>query len=170
MDNLYATTLAGDLGQMAVYVNHQGAKSYIGSGTDATEAELVGDIDGFLIGSNIKHYTGGKDLSKVGTQGARLSDLLGKYYNVSKRGSAHPKTAGDRFTQFSLTNQANLLDQTKRFATTYAYGQGKWTGLWSSADGAHSEKAVQAFKKWLEEKKKVEVASERRPGMKTVLP
>lgn len=157
MDNLYATTIAGDLGQMAVYVSHRQATSYIGPGTDATDAELIGDIDGFLIGSNLARYTQGKSLLTAGASGARLSDLLHEYYCVFERSEAPPNTAADRFQQFSTQSRDVLLDQTKRFATNYAYAsEGKWKGMWSDADEADSEKAVDAFWDWLLGKKEEE--------------
>ncbi|HZH75075.1 MAG TPA: LysM peptidoglycan-binding domain-containing protein [Archangium sp.] len=165
MDNLHATTLAGDLGQMAVYVSHRGAKSYIGPGTDATDAELVGDIDGFLLGSNIGLYTSGKSLFKTDGTGAKLSELLHAYYCVPERAGAPPNTAADRFTRFSLQSRATLVDQTQRFTTNYAYvSEGKWSGLWSDADGEHAKKAVDAFWDWLEKQKKEE-AHQPLPGM-----
>jgi hypothetical protein len=171
MDNLYATTIAGDLGQMAVYVSHRGAKSYIGPGTDATDAELVGDIDGFLIGSNIGLYTGGKSLSKPGEGGARLSELLHEYYCVPERAGVVPNTVADRFTRFSLQSRATLLEQTQRFATNYAYAsEGKWSGAWSSADGEDAKKAVDAFWNWLNKKKAEEAALQSLPDVGSVLP
>jgi hypothetical protein len=167
MDNLYATTIAGDLGQMAGFAHHRKAKNYIGPGTDATDAELVGDIDGFLIGSNIGLYTRGRSLSKTGEGSARLSELLHEYYCVSKRAGAPSNTAADRFARFSLQSRTTLQDQTQRFATNYAYAsEGKWSGMWSGADGEDAKKAVDEFWNWLN-KKKTEEARRQLPDMRS---
>jgi|GEM_PF-3880528 len=54
VDNLYASTIAGDLGQSATMINNQKGvdanTKMIGDGTEATSAELFGDVDGFNIG------------------------------------------------------------------------------------------------------------------------
>ncbi|WP_244237072.1 hypothetical protein [Corallococcus llansteffanensis] len=150
MDNLYAVTIAGDLGQMAVIVHHEGAAAYIGFGTDATDAELTGDIDGFLLGDRLRYYAKGRSLNQAGTSGATLSGILHDFYCVFERGGAHPNTAADRYLRFSKYSRAELLDQTKRFATNYAYAtQGKWAGMSSDADEKDSDNAVAAFWTWL---------------------
>lgn len=163
MDNLYGTTIAGDLGQVAVFVNEgEQAAPYLGIHGDATYAELVGDIDGFLIG----------DAEAFGGSGRKLSEILLSYY-------ATPRfTPGYlfRMKDFNSSGTAQLLDQTKRFANTYKYkpwdidiaggvtegsdGWGDWIDgkigqILGGADGATSEvdtecsEACAEFMEWL---------------------
>jgi len=156
MDNLYAVTIAGDLGQTATYVHFKQATAYIGPGSDATDAELVGDIDGFLLGDNLALYTSGGSLNKQ----LRLSELLHLYYCVFPRSAASQNTAGDRFKQFALrTVKSTLLGETRRFTVNYVYAsQGKRKGLTSTAHLEDAKKSVDAFWEWLLKKKVAEGA------------
>ncbi|MBW2662687.1 MAG: hypothetical protein JRD93_12025, partial [Deltaproteobacteria bacterium] len=163
VDNLYATTVAGDLGQSAVYVNEGYTKKklppkYIGAGTEATYPELIGDIDGFLIGKHLTKITDKKSLFKVGSKGIRLSEVLQKYYcGCEKEKNASGIRASTRFQRFSEEDINKLLDQVKRFAVNYAYAkEGKVEGVFTWT-GSECEEAVLEFKKWLEMKKRDEV-------------
>ncbi|XP_031550155.1 uncharacterized protein LOC116287609 [Actinia tenebrosa] len=91
IDNLYAATISGDLGQTALHKQIDQSRLLFGPGgswspnescphtfnapssqtSEATNAELLGDIDGFLLGYNIPYYVSKK---------VRLGQLLRMYY------------------------------------------------------------------------------------------
>jgi hypothetical protein len=136
MDNLYAVTISGDLGQVAVFVNEKKqTKPYLGIHGDATHAELVGDIDGFLLGN----------VEPLGGSGKRLSEILITYY-CTKGSSPSYRT---RMKDFNAVGTGSLNDQIKRFANTYKYGsEGVVDGLFSFVDGECDESHAE-FVKWL---------------------
>jgi hypothetical protein len=140
MDTLYAATIGGDLGQVAVFVlQGKQAKPYIGSHGDATEAEVIGDIDGWLLGEAEPKGGSGKALSET---------LLGYYFGCKGPGASFKK----RYSDFSSKGLGNLEDQVIRFATNYAYlKMGKWNGLKANV-GLDSKAAVAEFKAWLGKK------------------
>ena len=107
VDNLYAATISGDLGQSAANATHVGGRATVGAGSaEASDAELVGDLDGFLLG-----HAGGLG-------GRRLSDVLYAYYCVDACAPAG-SNAARRFSNFGRLGMAGLLDQTLRFAINY---------------------------------------------------
>lgn len=108
LDNLYATTIAGDLGQSAVMLHLGKQTAGIGPGTEASEAELLGDIDGVVLASN-------------GVLANRaISDILGTYYGAIAP-SGMVTHFSHRFRLFApLLTSATLDDQTQRFARYYA--------------------------------------------------
>lgn len=124
MDNLFATTISGDLGQSAL-ANSKDATSPIigpagkwqngkymieGKGGFATHAEIIGDIDGFNIGKRIM-----ADPSK------QLSQHFKEYYGGESQ---------KRFETFTKhTTKAQLRQEVFKFANLYDY---KDAGLLSS--------------------------------------
>lgn len=118
VNNLYAVTISGDLGQSAVKMyyfqktgnmNHE-IDRYLGgedSCTEATFAELVGDIDGFLLGSAYESF-----------EDQRISDVLARYYCDPPDGAyAH---CSNRFTMFeSLMDWSYLVDQVELFMRAF---------------------------------------------------
>lgn len=86
VDNLTSATIAGDLGQSAAYVQEgqhigTGQHTYIGPGTEATYAELAGDIDGMVIGEMIGSNSGDNVLKDMWNDpDASLSSFLDTYY------------------------------------------------------------------------------------------
>lgn len=138
VDNLYATTISGDLGQSVATLNDKGADEntrFIGEGTEATDAELLGDVDGFNIG---------KALSGQKENPEKLSALLAEYYASVE---ADEKT--NRYKNFVGNSLANLKDQVQRFATNYAYKQeGKLGGL-TAEIGTEVDYAMGQFYEWL---------------------
>lgn len=144
IDNLYATTIAGDLGQSATWINEGKQKNLIGDGTGATHAELVGDIDGFILGEMFAYSLRSKT--------KKLSALLEEYYCCNDLSQSGYMSA-NRFLRFSqLVTPEVLLDQTKRFATNYNYTLGKFSGAFSLS-GDEAENVVDEFFKWLNQKK-----------------
>jgi hypothetical protein len=121
IDNLFSATVAGDLGASVVGIATNKQSEAIGYGTAATVAELVGDVDGFILGEK---------LAGAVLRGKPLSELLEDYYcgsDLSRRG---PYTSAQRFQAFSdLVNRAELFDQCDRFSTDYYYyKKGFWHG------------------------------------------
>lgn len=92
IDNLYAATISGDLGQTALHKQIDQSRPLFGPGgswspndqcpatfnapssitSEATNAELFGDIDGFLLGYNLPNYV---------SKNVRLGQLLRMYYS-----------------------------------------------------------------------------------------
>jgi hypothetical protein len=108
LNNLYASTIAGDLGQSAAIKDKSGADqytNYLGDHTEATAAEQVGDVDGFNIG----HW-----LQQGGGRGQKASEILTNYYDSSGKDSRN------RWTSFK-SRATDLADQTARFANNYRY-------------------------------------------------
>jgi hypothetical protein len=106
MNNLYAATISGDLGQEAAIQDARGSNDntrYIGDGTEATAAELLGDIDGFSIGHWLQQGNG---------RGTSVSQILRQYYQYSGKDSRN------RYTNFQ-SRATDLADQTQRFAHNY---------------------------------------------------
>lgn len=107
LDNLYATTIAGDLGQSAVLVHLGQQPSLLGPQSEATDAELIGDIDGFVLGTS------------GALAGRRISDILTAYYSAAPP-SGNAVHFSHRFRLFAPTLSSPALDdQTRRFARAY---------------------------------------------------
>jgi hypothetical protein len=140
VDNLYAATISGDLGQVAIFVlQGKQAKPYMGSHGDATEAEVMGDIDGWLLGDTQPKGGSGKALSET---------LLGYYCGCKGPGTSFKK----RYSAFSSKGLGNLEDQVIRFATNYAYlKMDKLDAMKADVD-TDSKAAVAEFKTWLGKK------------------
>ncbi len=136
MDNLYASTISGDLGQAAVFVNERKqTMPYIGSHGEADDAELIGDIDGFILGA--KEPKGGS--------GRKLSDILNDYYCSCKPTAAFRR----RMSSFVQLDSGRLKDQVQRFATTYVYkSEGEVDGFFSEVR-SEANSAFEEFQIWL---------------------
>jgi hypothetical protein len=124
------------LGQSAVFVKvGKQTKPYTGPRTEATEPELVGDIDGFLLGDSLS--SGG---------GRKLSEILIDYYCPC---SKKPQNFRNRFKSFRASGLANLAGQVLRFAKDFLYAsEGKWAGS-TTTIGTESDEAFKEFEKWL---------------------
>lgn len=141
LDNLYATTLAGDLGQSLAKGGHEGR--FLGPGTEASNPELVGDIDGMLLGSHQQLLSKGKSLQTNGPTGVKLSQMLSTYYDPRNQNKVtidqtdlrpgvlppevthRPVDAAHRFTSFydDLSEKDNfktLQEQSYKFYIDYA--------------------------------------------------
>jgi hypothetical protein len=90
LDPLYATTITGDLASTVAkrQLDSKFSASYVNSlggiGSEATEAELIGDIDGFLIGYWLSTTKRGQEIRSAMTQNSyfKLSTLLSEYYRA----------------------------------------------------------------------------------------
>jgi hypothetical protein len=151
MDNLYATTLAGDFGQTTVLANEEfldrtlitpgtagWRPNFVGPGTEATDAEVVGDIDGLVIGLAFE----AADFRAKWDKTKCLSDFLLQYYTSSYK---------ERFEKAAKLDTAYVQDQITRFAESYEYTQNRWTGAFKSV-GAFSEMSYRAYQSWLASK------------------
>jgi hypothetical protein len=157
IDPLYAATLAGDIGQAATapdfYLCSQYTKQnyrqwkYGGISNGASDAELIGDIDGFMLGywiSTNKPIANPPDVKKSyrsrmlnltqlsGT--VKLSEMLSKYYglvstNEMIAGSGFALDVNRRFANFKTTydflnsrpeTKDIFLTQSRRFNRVFA--------------------------------------------------
>ncbi len=145
LDNLYATTIAGDLGQSAVLV-HMGKRStLLGPQSEATDAELIGDIDGCVLASS----------GALG--GRRVSDVLSRYYWAAPAapGDIH---AANRFRLFaSHLNGTVLKDQTTRFARAFFVKESLRRGSTESVAGEVAQ-VLNQFRVWYGQKLAAETA------------
>jgi len=128
VDNLYAVTVAGDLGQSAVCVFLGDKSVLIGDDratTEATYDELRGDVDGFVLGHHLKSLLNGRSLDKLPSDGGlRLSELLQTYYCVCEAtASSSLPTAATRFAAFKRAGRHHLLDEIRQFALTFGYSK-----------------------------------------------
>jgi hypothetical protein len=85
LDPLYATTITGDLGQTATPPStlcSQKPCAFGGVGSEATSAELDGDIDGFMLGYWLSTTSYGQDVRSIIVQNnsIKLSTILLEYY------------------------------------------------------------------------------------------
>ena len=143
MDNLYSTTISGDLGQAAVFVElKKQKKPYIGSHGDADDEEIIGDLDGFNIGRTLPR----------GGSTAKLSDILLRYYC----GCVTTNNYRQRIEQFLSHGKASLKDEVRRFAYTYVYAAaGKLSGLVTEVTTEAAE-ATAEFDSWSAARLKIE--------------
>jgi hypothetical protein len=159
LDSLYAATIAGDLGQTVtgdqkLWTSSTYNPSMGGVGTEATSAELYGDIDGFWLGSWLRGKPKGQAvrdrmrLPMTNLNNVKLSTFLGEYYGTIKPqdkklgmtidfvSKSTNKTISSslqsnlRLSNFVslLVNQKfreNLLLQTIGFQASYALAAGK---------------------------------------------
>jgi hypothetical protein len=136
VDNLFAATISGDLGQTAAVATHAGGSATIGVGTEATEAELVGDLDGWLLG-----HAGG-------LLGRRVSDVLRAYYCVDACAPAG-FNAARRFSNFGRHGMSQLPDQTQRFAVDYFFYTWRQQRSLDKDVGQQVARVLSAFSVWL---------------------
>ena len=137
------------VGPQAYVVEGNGRYKYIGEGTEATFAELRGDIDGLVMGTIINNNSD-SDLYWTAKNGGDISELLEKYYSLY---------SGNRY--FNASTYINkkygskyLEDQTIRFADNYDKGNqivssnfaDVFTGKNTEKD---AENAVYDVYKWL---------------------
>lgn len=175
VDNLYATTIAGDLGQSATMNNAGQQPGFIGYGTEATDAELTGDIDGFLIGESLPELLNGKSLNENGKNGMSLSALLNSYYYSESAGenvvNGVPIDSRHRFGSYKKTlDKEALTKQVGQFSTNYNYkdnvdpgDSSGWTEFWGydpegwfRASGDKSKEATDEFVDWLNQQSATE--------------
>jgi len=152
VDNIYSLTIAGDLGQSASLINEGKQTNFIGPGTEATYSELVGDIDGLIMGQGTSGTLSDKE---------KLSSYLSGYYCVDYLADGLPNAAR-RFNTFKSDLKAGggkLLRESKRFSTNYNYRrQWKsliWPGLLGLTPG-NVEDVYNKFVEWLEAEAKTE--------------
>jgi hypothetical protein len=134
IDVLYAMTICGDLGQTVTPPAYRTLTAPFGGvGTEATSAELHGDIDGFMLGYWLASTSSGKDVRTAMFQGSsvKLSTMLAQYYRtrIDKPIYMRSGGAGDdleairRFANFNFTFTALreiFIIQTVAFQTWYA--------------------------------------------------
>lgn len=130
VDNLFAATISGDLGQTGLAKKNGKQKELFGpSGTwttakcpeqfnrkngdeetEATDAEIVGDIDGFLLGYKLPQWT---------KRGLRLSQLLRMYYSNGVVYDKNYKSC-NRWANFKkVVDEKKLTNEVEGFS--YAY-------------------------------------------------
>jgi hypothetical protein len=96
VDSLYAATIAGDLGQTVtgdekLWTSNSYDSSRGGVGTEASSAELYGDIDGFWLGLWLRGKAKGQAvrermrLPMTNANNVKLSTFLGEYYGTIKQ-------------------------------------------------------------------------------------
>jgi hypothetical protein len=163
IDNLYGSTISGDLGQSATVLNNQEPDSFIGEGTEATEAEMVGDIDGFNIGNAQQ----GKDKANT----VKLSELLEVYYN-----GVYANENENRFATFESEAQVKegvFEEQVMNFLNTYNYKNNARVSftlgmnmggniitpksmevLLDQRADSEAKEAIEQFRTWLDEQQK----------------
>ena len=103
---------------------HEDDSQYIGEGTEATEAEMIGDIDGFNMGA------------KYGTEGDRdietpFSELLMGYFK-----EVYEDENANRYGSFATSSEVNdqaFEEQVIEFASNYKHAvDGKFMGFFSA--------------------------------------
>jgi hypothetical protein len=135
LDPLYAVTMSGDLGQIAALQQVDSVNNtrsiWGGIGLEATAAELIGDIDGFLLGNWLSTTVTGQNVRRQLVQGnnIRLSRILSEYYRTDtartlgmRAGSGSPLEAIGRFSNYNISLQFitnELFDQTFAFHDLY---------------------------------------------------
>jgi hypothetical protein len=191
LDNLYAVTISGDLGQSA-YLIAEGLKAppYVGPKSEATHAEMTGDIDGVLIGKNLEALCSGRSLfEKPAKSGARLSEVLSEYYDKADTEVVPDAVRSRNRFQLFYQEDFDYLDaQTKAFAVMFAYKKkvvdvarkmkneeelsefleqagdlikGGAEAVFGDCD-AHCEETLKQFRGWLEGKRYVEIQRARK--------
>ncbi|MBE9012112.1 hypothetical protein IQ250_18085 [Pseudanabaenaceae cyanobacterium LEGE 13415] len=140
LDPLYATTITGDLGQTVTAPNTLCSQTkciFGGVGSEATSAELHGDIDGFMLGYWLSATIAGQEYrsSMVQNNSTKVSTMLDEYYRGRTdrpfgmmAGSGFPLEATRRFFNFKETYKAlrdDFTEQSVSFHYYYAIGFGK---------------------------------------------
>jgi hypothetical protein len=135
LDNLYAATLAGDIGQSAVEIRERPGSPLIGPGSELTDAEAIGDIDGLILGDD------------GGLAGKTVSQRLHDYYCVT---ADEPPglNAAHRFARFGLYVAEHLRVESRRFAVDYLYSRSTTAGAVGSTH-TEVERVLGAFEDWL---------------------
>jgi hypothetical protein len=158
IDPLYAITIAGDLGQTVTPpFTRSRTEPFGGVGSEATAAELIGDIDGFMMGYWLASTTSGQDARKAMVKGnsVKVSTMLAEYYRTRTdkplfmtdgRGGATALEAISRFSSFNITFETlrdTFVKQTVLFNSYYA----PIVKLTSSNEIASAE-VVWEFEQW----------------------
>ncbi|XP_048579018.1 uncharacterized protein LOC5510794 [Nematostella vectensis] len=163
VDNLYAATIARDLGISILFKKNGGSTSYFGPGgswepseecpnkfrkpaaaefTKATNAQLLGDMDGFILGSKVAEWS---------SKGVRLGQLLRMYYST---GACYDTTFAscNRYDKFSkLVNQDVLLTQVIRFANAeYLKNNGSYPGVKVDDIRVEADAMISGLSRYLE--------------------
>ena len=130
IDNLFVATISGDLGQTGLKKKNGDQAEYLGPGgtwfteecpsrfnraevdeaTEATDAEILGDIDGLVLGHGVQAWA---------SRGARLSQLFKMYYGD---GVLYDQTFRDcsRWAKFKeLVRDKKLVDEVEGFARAF---------------------------------------------------
>ena len=122
------TCASWDLGQVAVLVKvNKQTKPYIGNSTDASYQELIGNIDGMILGELIDSNDELKGNLAKPNSGYTLSGLLRGYYTPSSMVDSGKyllsnKKVRNRYETFSqLFSEEEIRDQVLRFAKNYLY-------------------------------------------------
>jgi hypothetical protein len=159
LDPLYAVTITGDLGQTAAEraiesVDYNG-NQYGGVGTEATSAELHGDIDGFLIGNWLSTTTAGQNVRTQLVQGnrIRLSQIIAEYYRTTTQKTLN-MMAGSGYALESIRRFSNF-NASLKFISDELYSQTTIFNSWYAAahsgtrnDGWYAIKAASDFIAW----------------------
>jgi hypothetical protein len=134
LDPLYTVTLTGDLGQTALTPSTLCSEFpcvFGGVGSEATAAELNGDIDGFLLGYWLSSTSSGQNyrstMVRNGT-GAKLSTMLAEYYRTRTdrpinmiAGSGYPLESTRRFSNFRPTLQTLRVTFVQQMSAFHVY-------------------------------------------------
>ncbi|MGB7415836.1 MAG: hypothetical protein WA902_16645, partial [Thermosynechococcaceae cyanobacterium] len=156
--NWTTSRLLDSLRQLAGNDNGQFQTLYGGVGTEATSAELHGDIDVFLIGNWLSTTTAGQNVRTQLVQGnrIRLSQIIAEYYRTTtskslgmKAGSGYDLESIRRFSNFNATLKFisnELYSQTMTFNAWYSLAR-----LDRRGDSVASIKATTDFIKWCDQ-------------------
>jgi hypothetical protein len=142
LDNLYAATLAGDIGQSAVEIHYHPNGPLIGAGSELSFAEAIGDIDGLLMGD------------EGGLMGRTVSRRLLDYYCVLPN-EPNGMNAANRFAHFAPFVDEHLLTESRHFAVNFLYRRNRGDGLMDSTE-AEVNRVHEAFVWWLRQRKSEE--------------
>ena len=162
VDNLFATTISGDLGQSAVLKSVGKVDKYIGYGNnvEATYEELVGDIDGFIMGYFIDKN---KSLNfQIKNNNIKFRQILKHYYAKTEINRLYQyldkSNYRNRFSVFdNLVTESSLKQQVQNFSENYVYNKRR-TGLTETEAlnhyvGDEVDKMLNIFWKWLRKQK-----------------
>lgn len=161
LDPVYASTITGDIGQTItgnnkLWTDTNYPSNIGGIGSEATSAELYGDIDGFLIGAwirspNNKQIRDRMRLPMNNKNNVRLSTILGEYYGIIPSQSQTLKMQ----TVFGTPLLGSLRFSTfikmlgfKRFRLELLYQTVVFHGRYSAITGAkeNTKAAVEAYR------------------------
>jgi hypothetical protein len=167
MDSLYAMTIAGDIARTItdkeqLWTEESYPGEIGGIGTEASSAELYGNIDGFWMGTWLRSNEGQDicmrmDLPMNDPNNVRLSTLLGEYYGTIKVGNRVliMKTefgtnlmSNLRFSNFlqalkSTDFRLNILTQ----SIVYQLVNHRFSGI-EKSDFENTIKAYMSFESW----------------------
>lgn len=157
LDPLYATTITGDLGQTIISPHTLCSEDYCsfgGVGSEATSAELHGDIDGFMLGNWLWTNNNGSTARKSMVQGSsvKLSTILGEYYRT-RTDRPLGMTAGTNFSLEAVRRFSNFRATFKELTNTFAIQTTAFNAYFAaynkqSPNALKSLVAVYDFKEW----------------------